>query len=72
MPEKTVTCIERCVSNGRTRSVAVTFCNPAGLPRLYRPTSSMTALSLLLAGTASKTRDFRPKCSWLDDSTGLG
>ena len=50
----------------------VTFCIPAGLPRSYYPRSSMTALSLLLAGATVKTRDFRPECSWLEDSTGLG
>ena len=50
----------------------VTFSIPAGLPRSYYPTSSTTALSLLLAGAAFETRDCRPECSWLEDSTGLG
>ena len=49
-----------------------TFGIPAGLLRSHYPTSLTTALFLLLAGAAFETRDFRPECSWLEDSTGLG
>ena len=62
----------KCVNRGSTRSLALTFCNSAGLPRSYHPTSSTTTLSFLLAGAAFRTRDFGPECSWLEDTTGLG
>ena len=60
------------MKRGSTYSIAVTFCIPADLPRSYYPTSLTAALFLLLAGAAFKTRGFRPECSWLEDSTGLG
>ena len=50
----------------------VTSYIPSGLPRSYYSISSTSVLSVLLAGAAFKTRDFRPECSWLEDSTGLG
>lgn len=71
VPEKAVRC-PKLVNRGGTRSIAVTFCIPAALPRPYYPTSSITVLYLLFAGAAFRTRDFWPECSWLEDSTGFG
>lgn len=45
--------------------------HPFRLPPTYHPPQRRILLFFLFVRAASRRRDFRLECSWLDDSTGL-